>query len=138
MLTCNESCVYELSVLLGSGSVRSSPFTFTTIDDLITSLEHNGLKLYPNPGPASGSSPLTIEFYARKQDNASLRIFDMQGKLLYQETPSLQSGKNTVQLSLDAFPPGSYLLSLRLKAKLIERPFRSEVRSGGKECVRKG
>src|SRR3546814_18432956 len=71
-LTGNESGVYEVSVSLGSCSVRSSPLTFTTIDELITALDHNALKLYPNPTPASGITKLTIEFFARTNKTATI------------------------------------------------------------------
>src|SRR5690606_2531676 len=103
-----RSGVYRLSARLDSCELSSEPYRFTTLDDLLLSLEDRGLTLYPNPGPARAGSPLHIEFYAREQDEAELDILDMLGKTVYHTRPALISGKNILETTLDQLPPGMY------------------------------
>lgn len=118
-----ESGDYHLVFTLGNCSAASETYRFTTLDDLIAGLEDNGLKIYPNPGAASRSDPILVEFYAREQDLAELRVTDMLGKVLYKNTPALASGKNTLPLSLENAPPGIYILNLRINGESFARKF---------------
>ncbi|QEC52251.1 putative secreted protein (Por secretion system target) [Anseongella ginsenosidimutans] len=122
-LQAKVSGTYQVTTSLGNCIVFSEPYSFTTLDDLISGLENHGLIIYPNPGTANRETPLTIEFYAREQDDAEVRVVDMQGKILYREKPRLQSGKNTIPLILEHLSPGIYALSLSINGESFAGKF---------------
>lgn len=105
---------YQVSTRLGDCLIFSEPFSFLTLDELIAGMENNGLKIYPNPMQTGSQPPLTVEFYAKEQDNVELRLVDMLGKLIYREEPALQNGRNRVQFRARTFAPGMYILVLHI------------------------
>ncbi len=65
-------------------------------------------KLYPNPA----STRLNAEISAENDELAIIKIVDMNGKLVKENSAILSQGKNTLELSIDALPNGNYFITI--------------------------
>jgi hypothetical protein len=86
-------------------------FTFSPMVDLIveTSTEQ-WLELFPNP--IAGNN-LQVRLFAQQAGNANLQIYDLSGRLLWQQPVEVRQGTNqwTIEAAKD-FAKGVYLLKL--------------------------
>lgn len=68
------------------------------------------LNLYPNPAKAF----TLVDFELKQQSEASLSVFDLQGKMVLQQSlGKMASGKHQHRLDLTAIPSGAYILRLQ-------------------------
>lgn len=88
--------------------------------DEVSPLRSNSYKLYPNP---SGGK-LNIEFQLAKAERLSLKIYDIQGRLVLEKAEKQYvRGKNTIQIQSLALESGSYFLQLIGKDLKVEKKF---------------
>jgi len=77
------------------------------------------LLLYPNPT----SKNLNVAFRLMDAEDCIFKIFDLNGKLIYEETNNFSEGEHTHLLDLDNLSEGSYLLRLEANDTRISKPF---------------
>jgi hypothetical protein len=95
--------------------IRYMNFTnLTTIASLSGGKESEDIKLYPNPVV----DHLQISFKSIKAGKASVQIFDLDGKVLLQQTINIQDGTNNSIISVSELPEGLYILHLQNGNKL--------------------
>ncbi len=82
------------------------PIVSTLSLDDFNNLDDN-FKIYPNPV----SDKLTIYFKDNLQDDTSLNLFDIQGKLVVSQTKKLQD--NITSFDIAALPKGIYFLKVK-------------------------
>lgn len=91
----------------------------SSIDETLP-LTTNTYKLYPNP---SGGS-LNIEFQLAKAERLSLRIYDIQGRLVMeQKEKQYVQGVNSVKIQALALESGSYFMQLLGEDIKVEKKF---------------
>ena len=83
-------------------------------DDFVGEIEQkamDGLEVYPNPF----RSQLNFSFYLNSAEMVELQLYDQQGKLVYNTTTNLSSGKQTITLNRDQIDlkPGLYIYYLQ-------------------------
>lgn len=66
------------------------------------------VNIYPNP--FSDNFRLDIYTETTSSSNASVEVFDMQGRLVQQLQPNLQSGYNRIDMQLDNLANGPYMI----------------------------
>lgn len=81
------------------------PIVSTLSLDDFTNLNEN-FKVYPNPV----SDKINIDFSSDFQSKVSLKLFDIQGKLVASKTKS--NKENSVDINVDSLPTGIYLLKI--------------------------
>ena len=72
--------------------------------------EIEALKIYPNP--SYGPQAIRLAFSARKQSQLALRIYDMNGKVIQQETIRVQSGAQEHTIQPKGWAAGIYTIQL--------------------------
>jgi hypothetical protein len=72
--------------------------------------------VYPNP--VVGNEFNTM-FTANKSGTASIKIINMQGKLLYMVTAPVTNGQNVINLSSETLPSGTFMLQVMMDGKPI-------------------
>ena len=76
------------------------------------------IKIYPNPL----NDKLSIEFFAEKNYNIQLEIFDLSGKIMVNKQVNLQAGLDNYQLNLKKLAAGNYMLQIKdISGKIIEK-----------------
>lgn len=63
-------------------------------------------------GNGGGNGALNVRFSAQEASSYSLRLMDLQGKLLSQQQGMAQAGMNQIDLDLSSYAKGVYLLQL--------------------------
>jgi hypothetical protein len=86
---------YKLNITGGTG-----------LNDITNSIEN--LKNYPNPFSAN----TTLSFYSGHSGAADLKVFDILGKIVFQENISFKTGNNSVQFSRDNLDSGIYFYQI--------------------------
>jgi hypothetical protein len=77
---------------------------------------------YPNPV----KEQLEVDFYLSNQASVFVRLYDEQGKLLYQSPEQKQSGNCHQRIKMSGFPAGNYLLNVyagseKLSEKIVKQ-----------------
>lgn len=95
----NKTVYYKLLITEKDGSSKHS---------WIVSLSNQSeeVKIYPVPVKSS----LTIEINQTNSSQTNIQLFDLSGKLLYQQNYSLVTGANKIVLQIAHLPQGTYLL----------------------------
>ncbi|MFN8294883.1 MAG: T9SS type A sorting domain-containing protein [Chitinophagales bacterium] len=91
--------------------VITNTSTTQIIEQRITNIKQNEIKeikLYPSPT----SNIVQLEFNAKKQQDITLKIVDVQGKEIYIESLKSNTGLNNIQLNLSDYANGIYLIQL--------------------------
>jgi hypothetical protein len=70
----------------------------------------SGLNVYPNPALASGKLNVFFNFSVNKK--YTLKVMDLLGKIMTEQTGIAQEEKNVHEVDLDGFEKGFYLLSV--------------------------
>lgn len=86
-------------------------FNIRIDEDAVTSTQElsdelKNFKLYPNPT----SNRITIEWEQELTNNQTVRVFNAQGQLMYQNT--LAKASNRTEVSMKAWPAGIYFVQL--------------------------
>lgn len=95
----NKTVYYKLLITEKDGTSKHS---------WIVSLSNQSeeIKIYPVPVKSS----LTIEINQTGTEKTDIQLFDLTGKLLYQQTYNLVNGTNKIVLQIAHLPQGTYLL----------------------------
>ncbi|MDX9891214.1 MAG: T9SS type A sorting domain-containing protein [Bacteroidales bacterium] len=80
------------------------------------------LKLYPNPA----SNNVTIQLMSKESSNATLKVTNIMGQVVYTENVSVETGNNQHTINVSSFGAGFYLVNIYTTAgsttqKLIVR-----------------
>lgn len=80
------------------------------------------LKLYPNPA----SNNVTIQLMSKETSNATLKVTNIMGQVVYTENVSVETGNNQHTINVSSFGAGFYLVNIYTNAgsttqKLIVR-----------------
>jgi hypothetical protein len=93
------------SAILNQGFQQTFDFT-TGINNPVVS---SGLSIYPNP--TSGN--VTVQLPSSFTDEVSTSIYDAIGKLVYRKTEKLIGQSSTLNLTLENFIDGMYLVEVK-------------------------
>jgi hypothetical protein len=94
---------YRLKMIEKTGSSRYSNVRLIQIDKLITNL-----KIYPNPV----KNDVTVSFNSVVNENATLYVRSLAGKVMMKKTIVLSQGDNRVLFNTDALSNGLYIVEL--------------------------
>lgn len=76
----------------------------------------SSLKIFPNPS----SSFTSVEFYCPTASPAELKVYDLNGNLVYKKNfENISMGKNSVQIDVDGFAEGTYLAVVQTDKKIF-------------------
>jgi len=97
----------------GSGGNKEGEFYLYLYDSPLDIPEYKTaspryFKVYPNPNTGSFS----ISINSPKTEDASLQIFNLQGKIIFEETIFLSGTEQEISLSLEKNNPGIYLIRI--------------------------
>lgn len=95
-------------------NIRYLNFTNTTAINEISDSRNRNLKLFPNPV----IDLLNIQFKSANEENVLIQIMNVQGKILYQQRFTNQTGINNLSIPLASFQKGLYLCQLIYGVKL--------------------
>ena len=106
---CGSSSYFTLVVnvnicprVAGDGSLSS--------DDLY-------MEAYPNPVHGMLQVMLVSPF----ETNGTMKITDLAGRLVYQESLSMNTGENSLQVNTDGLATGSYILSVNSPSGIVNQ-----------------
>ena len=71
--------------------------------------EQSNMLLYPNPVVNN----LQIRYESSTEENVSLQIIDIQGKIVYLQSQNSQTGTNYLNIPFETYPNGMYLCRLQ-------------------------
>jgi hypothetical protein len=77
----------------------------------LVNISSGNLELILNNNPVAGAT-LGYSIFTPKSGNASIRIFDLEGKTVLQQQIKIIAGNNTAQLDIANIPAGTYLLQV--------------------------
>lgn len=81
-------------------------------------IEKSSFDIYPNPA----SDKFSTEIKANQQvKNASMMIFDLQGKAIYKWKGTLEKGENTKEFNTEKLVNGIYIINLELNDEKLTR-----------------
>lgn len=81
-------------------------FYSNVVNTIITSLENAILNVYPNP--VTRYKPVVIDYISSKKDILPLMVWDMTGKVIYQEQVYCNTGINHIEFFTDNIGKGNY------------------------------
>ncbi|MEM7659388.1 MAG: T9SS type A sorting domain-containing protein, partial [Bacteroidota bacterium] len=71
--------------------------------------------------PNRTSTTTTVQFQATQSGRWNLRVMDIQGRVLQQESLSANAGRNQVEIRVDGWAKGYYVVSLNRGAKVFSK-----------------
>jgi len=80
------------------------------VNTIITSTENGILNVYPNP--VTTQKPIIIDYISSKQEKLPLMVWDMTGKLVYQEQVYCNSGINHIEFFTHSIGKGNYWIGI--------------------------
>jgi hypothetical protein len=89
----------------GCTATGSVTILISSVEDLAKSEPH------VSPNPSNGT--FTVSFETEKPETIQLKVFDLLGQLIKQESPVTVSGTYAQQLNLTQMPKGIYLLQIK-------------------------
>jgi hypothetical protein len=87
-------------------SPYSAVFTFVTPAQRIEKIEALSTLIYPNPT----NSNINVVISATSETQTTIRITDLLGRVLLNETEELLSGNNTITYNIGDYAAGVYLV----------------------------
>ncbi|MBK8556516.1 MAG: T9SS type A sorting domain-containing protein [Lewinellaceae bacterium] len=106
-ITCIHDDVFHAQPLLVTGVAEASQAAFD-------------LEIYPNPA----TDHLTLQFESAKSQDIPLRVLDMLGRTVLQQTLEVHAGSNQIRLALPATAaPGTYRLLLNNDGQPVQAAF---------------
>ena len=121
----SESAYQSLSVIDSVANTNSDSYRFSNIkfrEATISSIRGEGnavsgfmLKAYPNPA----TDLLQINLNSKKMDRGEIRLLDIQGRMLYSKSISMNAGDNRYDIPLkeQGIRSGTYILKLQSGTK---------------------
>jgi hypothetical protein len=74
-----------------------------------------------NPNPVDDK--LNVLFNASIEQKATIRVFDILGRVVHSEVETVAKGVNRTELSVESFIAGTYLISIELDDKVMTKKF---------------
>lgn len=108
MIDIRESDGLVVAATHGSG-VFSANFTSPITGIQPTKSINPILSVYPNPA----TDDCTISFELKKPDMIACKIFDLQGKLVFEQNQNYPTGKNELPINVANWSKGIYIAELR-------------------------
>lgn len=103
---------YRLAMVDLDGSVH-----YSTIQKLVV-LNQTSIQLYPNPV----QNLLFVQLDGKKSGQGKLSIYNILGKMVYQQPIWMKDGEQTVQLPIfDQLPSGTYSLQIENQGEMIQQ-----------------
>ena len=103
---------YRLAMVDLDGSVH-----YSTIQKLVV-LNQTSIQLYPNPV----QDQLIVQMDGKKSGQGKLSIYNILGKMVYQQTIWMKDGEQTIQLPIfDQLPSGTYSLQIENQGEMIQQ-----------------
>ena len=103
---------YRLAMVDLDGSVH-----YSTIQKLVV-LNQTSIQLYPNPV----QNLLIVQLDGKKSGQGKLSIYNILGKMVYQQTIWMKDGEQTFQLPIfDQLPSGTYSLQIENQGEMIQQ-----------------
>ncbi len=89
------------------------PFTTPSVarqrnDETISSLENIDFTVYPNPGQGI----FNLSFYPTHDQNFKIRIFDMNGRVVWMNDYNAGEGENNILVDLQQYSKGIYIVEM--------------------------
>jgi hypothetical protein len=103
--------MYGLTECGNSASAVDFPSTMWIIDAGVNSIDKNTNKMTAWPIPANNE--LNVKITSAADDNATVGIYDITGRLVKQTTTVLKSGDNTIVFNTGDVVNGIYLLTVK-------------------------
>ncbi len=91
--------------------------TPVNIQDWFNSVNAWEVSIFPNPA----STDLYIQFNLQKEDDISISLFDMQGKLILENSCRQASGANQEVININHIPRGTYFCRISGRQKSISK-----------------
>lgn len=112
------SLIADVSIKNRHGAIGDSRCSHPASGAKIATTDTEGLVIYPNP--ATSDKNLNIEFeFDMDKDDATLAIHDINGRLVHQETISVQKGQNNMSIFLDNYAPGVYPITIQAGTRTL-------------------
>jgi hypothetical protein len=103
---------YRLAMVDLDGSVH-----YSTIQKLVV-LNQTSIQLYPNPV----QDQLIVQLDGKKSGQGKLSIYNILGKMVFQQTIWMKDGEQTIQLPIfDQLPSGTYSLQIENQGEMIQQ-----------------
>jgi hypothetical protein len=116
-LASNTTYEYRIKSLCTYGwSSYSTVATFTTASSRQAG-DESRIELVLNPNPASHF--INVDYVTYQQSPVGLKIFDIYGKLVWENEVVNEAGNHQMQIELDGFENGYYLVQLSNSEKLV-------------------
>jgi hypothetical protein len=106
----DEVSYYRLRVIL-----RTGDYVYSNIA-AVKGYDTHSFFVYPNPA----LSNVTINFLAKEQGEAIVKIYDAAGKLVAQETIGIGKGTNQKSINVSRLVRGSYTVQLKVAGQSYE------------------
>lgn len=88
----------------------------TQVVDLMWGTNGSTISVYPNPT----SNELNIDVFTTKAENSTIKVLDMSGRILKEVQTKLQTGANSIQLSIGEFATGIYTIHILENNKITQ------------------
>jgi len=85
--------------------------SLASVDNKNTDIDKSEFNIYPNPASNQFNTEIKANQYIKE---ASMAIFDLQGKQIYQWNGSIQKGKSKKEFDTDKLSNGIYIINLEL------------------------
>jgi hypothetical protein len=104
---------YRLKIVSNDNSKKHSMIISLKND------EATGFTIYPNPA----KDKVTVWFNSEKVCPAIIRIFDINGKLIYTKSLQANNGHNNISLNIENLVKGNYILKTEINGSVIINKF---------------
>lgn len=110
-LIANTRYAYEVRSICGSniaGDWSETQFFKTLFfrGESVDQAVSEGISVYPNPN----NGQFTITFNATENTTASIRMFDLAGKLVLDRSQNVTAGQGSVDVEMNGYATGVYML----------------------------
>jgi hypothetical protein len=104
--------------LCGVGTASGLPITVDPCTGIAPVQGKTHMDVFPNP--SRGLFNLAV--YNNTNSSATVRVYDILGKLVHQENVSLESGITHLEVDLSSLLPGVYSLTLQDQTQRLMKP----------------
>jgi hypothetical protein len=92
-------------------------FTYSDIIELKRSITHDNVNVYPNPF----TDEVSLKLDLIDDQEITIEIVDITGKLIYQDDKNAQTGTNNFALNLANHQAGVYIITVKTKNDMIQK-----------------
>lgn len=92
-------------------------FTYSDIIELKRSITHDNVNVYPNPF----TDEVSLKLDLIDDQEITIEIVDITGKLIYQDHKNAQTGTNNFALNLANHQAGVYIITVKTKNDMIQK-----------------